>query len=178
MERVLQITDETLVEVINDYNSSVGYNVGRNTRTWDKGTSKKIKMGELYEVVNTKGGKFILEQGMLLVKDSIVRESLGLPPLDKYSPDLKQLEDILLIAPDAELEELLQYCSDTTIEKIVNKSLELPVQSMSKAKLIHVYSGSDIISMLKEQGSDKTESPKAIAPESEAPRRRKVIQEK
>lgn len=178
MERIAQVTDETLVEVSNDYNSSVGYNVGRNTRTWDKGTSKKIKMGELYEVVNTKGGRFILEEGMLLVKDSLVRENLGLQPLDKYSPDLSALEEILLVAPDAELEDLLQYCSDTTIEKIVDKSLELPIQSMSKAKLIYVYSGSDIISMLKEQDSDKTESPKTSATEGEAPRRRKVIQEK
>lgn len=180
--RINDVQDDLIVEVFNDHHSSVGYKLDRITRSFDIGTAKKIKMDELYELVNTKGGKFLLEENMLLIKDSSVREALGIKPLTKYSPSTKEIQEMLVNGKIQVLEELLQYCSDTTLEKIVRKAIDLPLENMAKARLIKSYSGIDVISIMQEQAEDKPEESATRAPisegEEEGPvRRRRVVKE-
>ena len=149
--RIEEIKDDLMVEVFNDYHSSVGVKLDRVSRKWDVGTAKKIRMDELYETVNMKGGRFLLEENILLIKDPAVRETLNLPELSEYNPDLKEIEKILTKDSNKRLEEILSYCSDTTLEKIVQKAIQLPISDMSKARLIKAYSGKDIIMIINEK---------------------------
>ena len=175
--RIQDLNDDTLVEVFNDYHSSVGYKLDRITRSLDKGTAKKIKMGELYELANSKGGKFLLEQNMLLIKEATVRESLGLKPIDKYSPTFEQIQELIDSGSKKELEDVLMYCSETTLEKIVQKAIAMPIKDLDKARLIQAYSGSDILTIIKEKEENEIQR---SGPETEgdAPvRRKRVVKE-
>lgn len=177
--RLNEINDETIVEVYNDYHSSVSYKLDRITRSWDIGTVKKIKVAELYEAVNMKGGRYLFEQNILLIKESAVREALGLKVLDKYDISQKEIVELLKSGDRETLEDLLAYCSETTLTKIVQKAIDLPIADMNKANLIKAYSGIDIVNVIKEkeEGQVATESKKTEDGEAAPPRRRRVIKE-
>lgn len=174
MNRIDQINDDTKVEVFNDFHSSVSYKLDRIERTWDLKEVKKIKVSELYEAVNKKGGRFLFEQNILLIKDSAIRDVLGLQPLDKYSLSQDKIATLLKDAPLKELEDVLMYCSETTLSKVVQKAIDLPISDMTKANLIQSYSGMDIISIIKER--EDTEIDKSTTEDGdETPVRRKRV---
>lgn len=179
--RNTNINDDTLIEVINDYTSSVGYKIDRLSRSWPIGTVKKIKMSELYEVANTVGGKRILETNKLLIKDPHARDLLALPQLDEFNLDLKGIEKELLDGDIQTLENLLQFCGDVTLEKIVQKAIDMPIQNMAKATLIHQYSGIDVIGIIKDRQEDREASEQATNSikdsETGQKKRRKVVKE-
>lgn len=177
MSRINEINDNLVVEVFNDYKNSVGYKLDRVSRTWGPNTVKKIKIDELYELVNIKGGRFLLDENMLLIKDSKVREILNLKPLDQYNPDLEKIENLLKESSNADLEEVLQYCSETTLEKIVQKCIDIPIENLTKAKMVHSYSGTDVISIIKEREDESGHVEKIESDGTTTPiRRRKIVE--
>ena len=176
--RLNEINDETIVEVYNDYHSSVSYKLDRITRSWDIGTVKKIKVAELYEAVNMKGGRYLFEQNILLIKESAVREALGLKVLDKYDISQKEIVELLQSGDRETLEDLLAYCSETTLSKIVQKAIDMPLSDMNKANLIKAYSGIDIVAVIKEKEESETPKSDVTPSDGEAPaRRRRVVKE-
>jgi len=174
MERK-ELNDNSKVEVKNDYTCSAIYKTDKITRVFEKGTKKLITIEELYNAVNTKAGKVLFDEGILLIKDERVREMLGLKALDKYSPDYEQIGKLLEDGSVEELEALLQYCTDSTLEKIIEKAIELPIQDLNKAKLIHSYSGKDIINIVREK-EEEGEETSASSSEEPTPRRRKIVE--
>lgn len=153
--------DNSLVVVTNDYTATLIYKTDRISRVFDKGTFKKVTLGELYEAVNTGPGRVLMERNMLLIKDEEVRERLGLPPLNpNYDLTLKQIEDLIDSEPKEKLEDVLQHCSDATLHKIVDVAISMPVENVSKANLIQAYTGKDIIELGREFGDQENNSPR------------------
>lgn len=173
MERK-ELNDNSKIEVKNDYTCSAIYKTDKITRVFERGTKKLISIEELYNAVNTKAGKVLFDEGILLIKDERVREMLGLKPLDEYSPEYEEIAKLLEAGSKEKLEALLQYCTDATLEKIVDKAIELPIQDLSKAKLIHSYSGKDILHIIreKEEEGEEVSTPSSDEP---TPRRRRVV---
>lgn len=172
--------DEAVVEIQNDYVCSIVYSVGSVRRELPVGAKMKVKVKELYELVNTVGGRKVLEKGKILLKESEVRDYLGLPELDKYNPSLEEIKELIKNPDIDRLEELLMYCSSTTLEKIVNSAIEAPISNMQAARLIHQYSGKDVISIIQEReqdGDSQEETVRKPTKEGETPRRRKKIVE-
>ena len=152
-----------MVTLYNDYPSSVGYTTERGvSKIFPIGTSKRVSVEELLEVVNSIGGRTLLVSNILLVKDSDVREFLGLNPLDKYNPDSAKIKELFKTATQDEFEGILQYCSNTTLEKIVMLAVDTSLGDLTKIGLIKKYSGKDISEIIKENmetKSDKTSAP-------------------
>ena len=173
--RIDNIQDDTIVEVFNDYHSSVSYKLDRVTRSWDVGAAKKIRVAELYEAVNIKGGRFLFEEGILLIKDAAVRRALGLSDLDEYSLDQDKIVEMLNKGTNKELEDVLMYCSETTLTKIVQKAIEMPISDMNKANLIKSYSGIDILSVIQEKQESQIDKEQTTEEGNKTPVRRKRV---
>ena len=170
-----------LVDVFNDYTSTVFYKHNNIYRSWDRpGAVKKIPLHELYEVANTKGGRILFYENMLLVKDSKAREYIGLEPLNEFNPISEEIKEIVKNGTQEQLEKILKYCSDTTLEKLIKIAIDLPIQSVSKASLIQDYSGTDILGIIQEKKEMAKESSsqakqEEVAPETNKPIRRKKV---
>lgn len=167
VERQERIDDDIVIEVFNDSHASVGYKLDHIERTWQKGTAKKIRMGELYELVNTKGGRVLLEENKLLIKDSSMREALSLSPLSDYSLTSEQIKTLLTKGTDEKLEDVLSYCTDAILDKIVQVAINMPIENMKKARMIQSFSGIDILDVIKERD--------ALPVVDEKPARRKRV---
>ena len=150
-----------MVTLYNDYPSSVGYTTERGvSKIFPIGSSKRISVEELLEVVNSIGGRTLLVDNILLVKESDVREFLGLSPLDEYNPDSNKIKELFQTVTNDEFEEILQYCSNTTLEKIVTLAVNTSLGDLTKIGLIKKYSGKDISEIIKENmEADKTTAP-------------------
>lgn len=164
-----------LIDVFNDYTSTVFYQHNNIERSWDlPGGSKKIPLQEVYEVANTRGGRKLFHENMLLVKDSNAREYIGLKQLDKYNPTLDEIRELLKEEGNERLKEVLQYCSEITLEKIVKTAIDMPVASVSKGGLIHEYSGTAVLQVIEENRAKKAESGESTkeASDTDKPQRR------
>lgn len=172
-KRIDETNEKTLVEVFNDYNSSVGVSTDKISRSWAIGATKRVTLEELYDVMNTPGGRIILQENMLLIKDAAIREILGLDPLTEMDPDTTAIKELLVTGDIDKLDEILQYCTETTLEKIVLQAIELPVTDMRKADLIKSYTGRDIIAIVRDRSEDGVE----IETTEETPKRRRIVRE-
>lgn len=177
---MLNFNENTMVEVFNNSEGSVGYKTDKIARTWSlPNTMKRVKLEEIYEVCNTKGGRAMLEDGTLLIKDSEIRETLGLNPLTKYVVTTAELQKIFTQSKIEDLEELLQYCSESIFEKIIALAISLPLQDMEKLNLIKRYSGIDIYSIIQDKVAEGEVSlvrtPVATKPEGDKYQIRKRV---
>ncbi len=177
MKKEMDMTQ--LVDVFNDYTSTVFYVHNKIEKVWDRpGAVKKIPLMELYEVANTRGGRVLFQENMLLVKDSEIREFIGLEPLSKYTPTLEEIADLLQNKPIEELEEILQYCSDRTLEKVVESAISLPIHSLTKGSLIHEYSGINVVQAIEDrkEAAVTTSADQKTDTDTPPKRRKKVVE--
>jgi len=176
-----ELNEKTLIEVFNDNTCNTGYVLqDGKTRIWERSPNfiamKKVPLGELEEAMNSKGARSLFMDNRLLIKDNQVREHLDLPVLDKYNPTLEEIKEILKEESSERLEEVLQYCTDSTLNKIVQISIEMPIRNLTKAELISQYSGTNILDAIRLEQEDEAESKTETKKESstdEKPRRRK-----
>ena len=177
-----ELNEKTLIEVFNDNTCNTGYVLQNGkTRVWERDpnfiTMKKVPLGELEEAMSSRGARQLLMDNKLLIKDSQVREHLDLPVLDKYNPTLEEIKEILKEESSERLEEVLQYCNDSTLDKVVEVSIEMPIRNLTKAELISQYSGTNILDAIKlgqeDEAESKKENTKKESPTDEKPRRRK-----
>lgn len=171
-KRIDQTNEKMLVEVFNDFNSSVGYTTDKINRSWAIGATKKVTLEELFDVMNSPGGRTILQENMLLIKDASVREVLGLEPLTAMDPSTEKIKELLSSGSNKELEEVLQYCTQTTLEKIVQQAISLPVKDMTKGDLIKDYTGRDIVAIVRDRSEDEVPTEET---EENAPKRRRIV---
>lgn len=177
-EKRMELTESTLVEVISDYNGIVVLGGEKENRIFDPYTRKKLTLEFLKGAVFGRGSRKVFENNLLIIRDERVREELDLPPrkeFDLYSEEIKAL----LKTKDLEkLEEVLQYCSNKTLEKIVDVAINLPITDVVVGNLIRAYSGKDVLSFAQEklenQRAETREprKPEGIEPSDDGARRR------
>lgn len=174
-----EFKDNDLVQVWNNLGWSVGYKTSKESRVWEiSGSVKKIAFAELIEVMGTHGGRRLFEEGALLIKDNEVRERLGLSPLDKYTLDLKEMEELLKSEDITRIEDFMQYCSNKMLDSLVQVAIKLPIKNLDLAKMLSSYSNTDVMSAIEEHESIAKESNEVNTPiEKDKPRHKRIPKE-
>lgn len=158
---VKKFTNETMIEVINTSSGSAGYVPEMSTvsKKWERqGATKKVKLGELRDVIGTTGGYVLFSENILLIRDPEAREELGLPELDEYVLTDKEIKELLLNKSIDELEEVVQNCTDDMLDTITTTAINEEVSDLNRIKVIEDYTGVDVIEAIKEK---QEENPKA-----------------
>lgn len=148
-----KLTQDTLVNVINTSTGSVGYVPEQSSvsRIWEKqNVTKKVKLGELREVVGTTGGYVLFAENILLIKDEEIREELNLPELDKYSLTIPEMKDLLENKSLEDLVDMVENCTQDQLDSITNVAIETSLSDFNKIKTIEDYTGTDLTSAIKE----------------------------
>lgn len=156
-----KLTNETMVEVINTSSGSAGYIPEMSTvsKKWERqGAIKKVKLGELRDVIGTTGGYVLFSENILLIKDEAIREELGLPELDEYVLTDKEIKDLLNTKSADDLEDVVQNCSEDMLDTITMTAIKEEVSDLNKIKVIEDYTGVDVVDAIKEL---REENPKA-----------------
>ena len=157
---VKKFTNDMMIEVINTSSGSVGYTPEMSTvsKKWERqGTVKKVKLGELRDVIGTVGGYVLFSENLLLIKDADVREELGLPELDEYTLTDREIKDLLNNKSVDDLEEVVQNCTDDMLDTITNTAINEEVSDLNKLQLIEDYTGINVVEAIKEH---QEEAPK------------------
>ena len=155
IKRLVKIGGSTLVEISNDSFSIVGYNTDKIKRDFPVGAKRQISLDEIEDVMNVPGGEVLFKENLLLIKDGKVREHLGLPALDEFNLTREQIRTLLATGDEGKLEEVLQFCTDPVLNKIVQESLDMKITSFAIAGLIKAYSGTDVLQIIKEKMEEK-----------------------
>ncbi len=158
-ERVLD--ENTLVEVESVGVGSVGYQPDYNPlirRRWDKpGVKKKVKLGELQEVISSTAG-YNLFLHHLLIKDVEVRKYLDLPIEEGLLYSDADL-DKLLKKTVTELKEALETLPDEFKRRLAEKAAATKIDSVPKIKAIKDATGIDVYKLIEQIEEQK--NPKA-----------------
>ena len=153
----IKLTNETMVEVIYTSSGSVSYVPEMSTvgKKWERqGATKKVKLGELREVVGRQGGYVLFAENILLIKNPEIREELGLPELDEYVLTSKEIQDLLNNKSVEELEDVVQNCTDDMLDTITMTAINEEVSDLNKLQLIEDYTGVDVVDAIKEAKED------------------------
>lgn len=174
---VTKLTQDTLVDVTNTSTGSVGYTPEQSTvmRKWEKqNVSKKVKLGELREVVGTTGGYVLFAENILLIRDEKIREELNLPELDKYTLTIPEIKDLLHNKPLDELVDMVENCTQDQLDSITNVAIETSISDFNKIKTIEEYTGADVVSAIKEKSEKEEVKTVEKAPTKRKPRNKKA----
>jgi len=166
-----EIKDSDTVQVWNNSRGDCGYTVNNGNfqvrRTWVMpGSMQEVEMKELksamneagvrelFEVFNRELGKY--EDGELLIKNDLAREKLDLQPLGKYTFNKEQIIDLLNNKPIKYFEEVLENCPNSTLDNIVQESINISLSDIVKINLIKSYSGKDILPIIQLKNQEST----------------------
>lgn len=163
------ITDKSLIQVWNNSRGDVGYTVNNGNfqvrRTWVlPGSMQEVEFRELKSAMNEAGVRELFEtfnkdlrkyeDGELLIKNDLAREKLDLQPLGKYTFDKEQIADLLNNKSLKYLEEVLENCPNSTLDNIVQESINISLSDINKINLIKSYSGKDILTTIQSKNED------------------------
>lgn len=182
-----EIRDSDLIQVWNNSRGDCGYTVNNGNfhvrRTWVlPGSMQEVEMKELksamneagvrelFEVFNKELGKY--EDGELLIKNDLAREKLDLQPLGKYTFVKEQIIDLLNNKSVTYLEEVLENCPNSTLDNIVQESINISLSDIVKINLIKSYSGKDILPVIQSKNADII-PPKPVVKKEEGIRSKK-----
>jgi hypothetical protein len=174
-----EINDNTIVEVWNNSIGDARYTVQNGTinirRTWRlPGTMQEVEFKELKTAFNEPGVRQLFEvfnkelkryeDGELLIKNELVREKLDLKPLGKYTLDQEQIIDLLKNQSVGKFEETLENCPDSTLDRIIQEAINLPLSDINKINLVKLYSGKDVLTFIQIKNENKNEEEKSRKP--------------
>lgn len=142
-------TDDLKVEVWNNSMGRVSFILDEKKYLWDKSGGKKIVALEvLKELVNITGGYTLLNEE-LLIKDTSIREELGLPVSQGQMLDGKGITE-LLSKSSGEIEAVLSDSNSAVLEKVAAEAIKLKISDLDKMDVIEKYSGVDVLTAVKE----------------------------
>ena len=155
------LDENTIIEVESIGVGSVGYQPDYNPlikRRWDKpGIKKKIKLGELQEVISTTAG-YNLFLHHLLIKDVDVRAYLDLPIDESLMYSDTDLEK-LLNGPLPKMKQVIETLPIESKKRLAEKAADMRIDSVPKIKLIKEHTDIDVyklIEQLEERDKPKT----------------------
>lgn len=191
MSRFDRLDKDSYVEVINNTEMTVGYITPDGRKSiWPAPTKKvrevkkRVRLTELYDAMGKPAVTRMLTEGALLIKDSEARDILGLPPLEKYVLDAEQTDVALKEMNISNFEDILKFCSDAILDKIVQRAIDLPLRDYSKIQLLETYSGQKVGDAIRayEEDNHYDEEAKSATPDgatsetARTPRRKRIVE--
>lgn len=138
------------IRVYNRSNSTVFYKDEdtNRTRTWEPSTIgkesyKDLDFEEIERVVNTRGGKILFEE-YLLIKDKKVCEELDLTCPKEYFYDVDEVKRILESGTDFEVVDMIENGPEGIKDIIKQVAIEMKLDSSRKRKIIKDRLGFDV----------------------------------
>ncbi|WP_342421906.1 hypothetical protein [Paenibacillus sp. FSL E2-0178] len=146
-------TGEFKVDVWNNSMGRVSFILDDKKYLWDKvGAKKSVDLDILKELVNITGGYTLLNEE-LLIKESSIREELGLPVSPGQMLDAKGITE-LLGKSSVEIETILSDSNNAVLEKVAAEAIKQKISDLDKMDVIEKYSGVDVLSAIKELKED------------------------
>ncbi|MEK4008340.1 hypothetical protein [Paenibacillus sp. FSL H3-0333] len=146
-------TGEIKVDVWNNSMGRVSFVLDDKKYLWDKvGAKKSVDLEVLKELVNITGGYTLLNEE-LLIKESAIREELGLPVSPGQVLDAKGITE-LLTKSSVEIEAVLSDSNSAILEKVAAEAIKQKISDLDKMDVIEKYSGVDVLSAIKELKED------------------------
>ncbi|MFD0587814.1 hypothetical protein ACFQZE_07350 [Paenibacillus sp. GCM10027627] len=168
-----KINDATLVDVYNNTSGVVSFRTeGKGKRKWDKANSvKKVTVGELKELINSRGGEKLLLE-CLLIKDISIREELNLPTDPEHLLDGTDVQKLLKEEDADKLQTILENTNEGIKDKIASVAIEQKINDTDKMELIQEHTGIDVYSAIKEKKEEEKEAAKEKEDKSTAKKTR------
>lgn len=170
-----KLTQDSLIEVYNTSSGSVGYTPEMSTvaKKWERqGVMKKVKLGEIRDVVSTSGGYTIFEENILLIKDATAREELGLSPLDGYTLTLPEIKELLSAGSLEKLTDIVQCCTQDMLDTIVDTAINTRLADLNKIRVIEEYTGVDLVGAIKEKHEEQPKEVSTAKVTADKPKRK------
>ena len=136
----------TLIKVANRDSGLVGYvipDLGNLRRTFEPREEKEISFEELKKLSYLPGGKYILENCLVIKNEEAVSELIGDVELE-YFYDEEQVKDLLLNGSYEQFLDCLDFAPDGVIECVKDLAVKLPLNDVSKREAILRKTGFDV----------------------------------
>ena len=151
-----------LVRVTNRDNGIVGYTLPELNvkRTFQPAEVKEISVDELRQLSYQAGGKYIIENCLVIDNQDVVNELLGeVEPEYFYSKD--DVKNILLNGTLAQFQDCLDFAPAGVIDLIKTTAVELEINDINKREAILKKTGFNVTNAidLKKQAAATTEEP-------------------
>ncbi len=126
-------------------------------RYWHKpGITKMIPMDELYDLLSSEGGEILLTQH-LLIKDTKVREELGLSVAEEHMMSDEEMKELLEKGITV-IRETVPKMYPEAIKRLAQVAVEMKIDNMSKLNYLKEKSGLNVFTMIehaKDQEKEK-----------------------
>lgn len=138
--------------VKNASGGSMGFNIdGKYKKMPFADMEKQLTLDEIQDIYDSRGGRVLIEEDLLMIKDSGVRKDVAnLAPLDEYVLDAKGFE-LLFSDTMTKIEDFLMYCSDTMLIRAVDEAVRLKIGDITTINLLKEYAGQDISAIVDEK---------------------------
>lgn len=134
-----------LISVKNRNNGNTGYTLsdGGIIRQFLPGETKQLEKSELEQLMFQPGGKYILENYLIIQDQNIVSELLGeVEP--EYNYTEAEIKELLLNGSEDQLKDCLDFAPDGVKELIKQMAVDMKLNDMRKRRIIGDYFSFDI----------------------------------
>lgn len=134
-----------IVNVRNRNNGTTGYTLddGGLTRQFMPGETKKIDEDELRRLYLQPGGRYILENYLIIQDEALVSDIVGaVEPEYNYTED--QIKELLLNGTEDELRDCLDFAPQGVKELVKQLAVDMRLNDMRKRRIIGDHFGFDI----------------------------------
>ena len=139
------ISKDTILKVTNRNNGSTGYTVADLGihRHFSPNESKEITMDELRKLSYVPGGRYIIENCLIIHNEEAVREILtDVEP--EYFYTEKEIEQLLKTGSLDQLLDCLDYAPEGVISLVKNMAVDMKLNDVSKRDAIKDKTGFDV----------------------------------
>lgn len=106
------------------------------------------------ELRSSGGLRWMVENGVLKIKDSAIIENFRLDIDEEYIKDKDELKDFVLNCDEDTLEDFLQFAPDAMLLNIESIFSKVELNSRAKIKLIKSYTGTDLEEFYKDMDDE------------------------
>lgn len=158
------ISKDTLIEVVNRDNGSVGYTIpdlGNLHRNFQPREMKEIPMDELRKLSYLPGGQVILEDCLIIKNEEAIAELLGgVEPEYFYTEE--DVKNLLLTGSLDQFKDCLDFAPQGVIDLVKSMAVDLKINDISKREAILAKTGFNVtkaidINTASSEGEEKAE---------------------
>lgn len=163
------IKDDTLVQVRNRANGSVGYSLENNFhRRFEPNEIKKVPFSELKQLQYGRGGQYALDN-LLVVEDKEALDLLNMKVEPEYFYTEDKIKEVLLNGSYDEFADFLDFAPEGAIEIAKNIAIKEEIPDTKKREMLSKVTGLNINSaIMVNKVMDEEDA------EEEAPKQRRV----
>lgn len=177
------VDKSTIIKVRNRDNGSVGYQIPDMNlqRMFQPKETKEVTMEELRKLSYLRGGKYILENCLVLDNNEAVQELLGAVEPEYFYTEV-EVKELLLHGSLAQLQDCLDFAPSGVIDLVKDMAVTLELNDIAKREAIREKTGFNISKAIDinhetaveevEQVTNRRAAPIAVATDSAQPTRR------